>query len=115
MATKIMLVRHAEKPSDNGSVRGVDENGSRDPNELTVRGWQRAGALVRFFAPPNGGFSHPALATPETIFACAPNGHEEGSRSVHTVEPLAKFLNKTVNLSFVKGAEDKLVRAATAT
>lgn len=115
MATKIMMIRHGEKPSNDGSVHGVDENGSHDPNELTVRGWQRAGALVRFFAPPNAAFSNPALATPATIFACAPNGHAESVRSEHTVEPLAKFLNKAVNLGFEKGAEDKLVRAVTGT
>ena len=30
MATKIMIIRHGEKPSTNGSVHGVDENGSHD-------------------------------------------------------------------------------------
>jgi broad specificity phosphatase PhoE len=81
VATKIMFIRHGEKPDDNGSVRAVDENGAHDPNELTVRGWQRAGALVRFFAPPNGKFSHPALATPTTLFAAAAHGHTKIVRS----------------------------------
>ncbi|MCU1291717.1 MAG: hypothetical protein JWP08_567 [Bryobacterales bacterium] len=115
MATKIMIIRHGEKPSDDGSVHGVDENGSHDPDELTVRGWQRAGALVRFFAPPNGTFSHPALATPTAIFAPAASGHAKSVRSQHTVQPLARYLNRPIDLHHERGDEDKLVRAATAT
>ena len=115
MATKIMIIRHGEKPSDNGSVHGVDESGAHDPDELSVRGWQRAGALVRFFAPPNGTFSHPALATPTSIFAPLPSGHVKSVRSQHTVQPLARYLNRTVDLHHEKGDEDKLAQTATAT
>jgi hypothetical protein len=115
MAKKIMIIRHAEKPSNNGSVHGVDKSGAHDPNELSVRGWQRAGALIRFFAPPSGAFSHPSLATPDEIFACPPHGHVKSARSEHTVQPLAQFLNKTVDVRHKKGAEDKLVQAVTAT
>jgi len=49
-AQKIMIIRHAEKPEHHGP-RGVDENGNEDKESLTVRGWQRAGALVQFFGP----------------------------------------------------------------
>ena len=77
MATKIMIIRHGEKPSDDGSIHGVDPHGGHDPDELIVRGWQRAGALVRLFAPPNGAFSDHALATPENIFACGPNDRRQ--------------------------------------
>jgi broad specificity phosphatase PhoE len=111
MATKIMIIRHAEKPSDDGSIRGVDENGAHDPNELTVQGWRRAGALIRLFAPPNGAFANPVLGTPGTIYACAPNGHAQSLRSQHTVTPLAEFLKLPVNLRFNKGDEDKLADA----
>lgn len=114
MATKIMIIRHAEKPSDDGKIRGVDENGSPDPDELSVQGWQRAGALIRFFAPLNQSFTHPALATPDVIFACAPSGHATSVRSQHTVTPLAEFLKQSVNLQYDKNDEKKLVRAVTA-
>ena len=50
-AAKIMIVRHAEKPSDDGTILGVDADGKDNPEELIVRGWQRSGALVRLFAP----------------------------------------------------------------
>jgi hypothetical protein len=114
MAKKVMIIRHAEKPSDDDSIRGVTENGAHDPDELSVRGWQRAGALIRFFAPANGVYAHPALATPDAIFACAANDHAKSVRSEHTVRPLAQFLNKTIDLH-KKGAEDKLVQAVIAT
>lgn len=110
-----MIIRHGEKPSDDDSVRGVDENGAHDPNELTVRGWQRAGALVRFFAPPNGTFSHPALARPTALFAPAAHGHVKSVRSAHTIQPLAQYLNKTIDLRFERGDEHKLVKTVTAT
>jgi len=115
MATKIMIIRHGEKPSDDHSIRGVAEDGAHDPNELSVRGWQRAGALIRLFAPPNGHFGHAALETPDAIFACAPDEHTKSVRSEHTVLLLAQFLNKAVDLHHRKGAEDKLVAAVTAT
>ena len=62
-ATKIMIIRHAERPPDDGLIHGVNMSGTKDPEELTVRGWQRAGALVRFFAPANGHFVNAQLAT----------------------------------------------------
>lgn len=114
MATKIMLIRHAEKPDKDGSIRGVDETGAHDPSELSIRGWQRAGALVRFFAPPARAFSHPALATPDVIFACSPNDHAKSVRSAHTVELLARFLNQDINLDHSVGAEEGVARAASA-
>ena len=113
MANKIMLIRHGEKPNDSGSVRGIDESGSHDPADLSVRGWQRAGALVHFFAPPRGAFANAALATPDLMFAAAPNQHTKSIRSVHVVQPLAQFLGKKVKLDFSVGDEDKLVPAVT--
>jgi hypothetical protein len=56
-ANKIMVIRHAEKPDDSGTVFGVTTEGLQDPEELTVRGWQRAGALATF--------SHPQMPTSE--------------------------------------------------
>jgi hypothetical protein len=50
-ATKIMIVRHAERPPDDGSIDGVSQSGAKDPKDLIVRGWQRAGALFAFLRP----------------------------------------------------------------
>jgi hypothetical protein len=65
-----MLIRHAERPNADKSIRGVTPEGVKNKEELTVRGWQRAGALVRFFAPRDNRFDHLALARPEHLFAC---------------------------------------------
>ena len=68
-ASKIMIIRHAEKPDDAGTVFGVTIEGHQDPEELTVRGWQRAGALATFFAPPDAHFRDQRIEKPVTIFA----------------------------------------------
>ena len=110
--TKIMIIRHAEKPSKDGSIVGISDKGNPDPEELTVRGWQRAGALVRFFAPASNQFSHPALAKPDVIFASRVAPHSKSFRAQHTVSVLAAFLGIDLNLSHAKGEEDALVTDA---
>ena len=35
----IMIIRHAEKPSEDGSIHGVDVTGQANSEELSVRGW----------------------------------------------------------------------------
>ena len=103
MAQQIMVVRHAEKPDATGNERGLDEHGHDDPRGLTVRGWQRAGALVRFFAPLEGQrFTAGLLATPKAIFAVAP--HASSQRPTLTVQPLGQLLGLTVDSRF--GSED---------
>jgi broad specificity phosphatase PhoE len=109
-ATRIMLIRHAEKPDDKDG--GVDQKGNADKHDLIVRGWQRAGALVQFFAgpsEPNGPIERPA-----TIFATEPATGSESKRPLHTVTPLAKFLNLNVDSTIAEGSEDALVKAAIA-
>lgn len=113
-ATKIMLIRHAEKPSDDGSVAGVSPAGQTDPDALVVRGWQRAGALVRFFAPLHGAFADQRLATPDVIFASSVAKHGKSWRPKQTVLELASALRLTLDLRFAKGDEAGLVESATA-
>jgi broad specificity phosphatase PhoE len=102
-----MVIRHAEKPDDKDG--GVDPKGNPDKHDLIVRGWERAGALVQFFANPNGPIKRPA-----TIFATEPSTGSDSKRPLHTVTPLAKFLNLNIDSSIVEGSEDALVRAASA-
>jgi hypothetical protein len=92
-ATKIMIIRHAEKPErqDEGPS-GVSLEGVHDPEELIVPGWQRAGALARFFAPRDGHFVDVQLATPQVIFASKIAHHSHSLRPKHTVQPLADLL-----------------------
>jgi len=108
-AIKIMIVRHAEKPSDDGSISGVSQAGTQDPEELVVRGWQRSGALPRFFDPLNGQFVNPKLATPYVIFASAVAHHSKSLRPQHTVLTLADLLGLRLVLDHAKGDEAALV------
>lgn len=112
MANKIMIIRHAEKPDKRDSIRGVSPRGKSSKNELSPRGWQRSGALVRFFNPLNGKFAHPALAKPGAIFASAPSGHVKSKRPEHTVLAVAQSLGKRVNKRYSKGEEDRLLKDA---
>jgi hypothetical protein len=115
MANKIMIVRHGEKPDKDETIHGVNPEGEHDKNELSTKGWQRSGALIRFFNPLHGQFAHPALAKPDAVFAAAPSGHIQSQRSRHTVQAVAESLGLKVNLKHPKGEEKKLVEDAMAT
>jgi hypothetical protein len=106
---KIMIIRHAEKPKADGTDAGVSPEGVPDPEELTVRGWQRSGALIRFFAPVGRQFSHVEIVTPDLIFASAVAHHSKSLRPHHTVLALADFLGQKLVLKHPKGDEDALV------
>jgi hypothetical protein len=117
-ATKIMILRHAEKPPTTPPPHGVDANGQHDKESLTARGWQRAGALVSLFAPSRGPLQDPHLATPRFIFASnAIKGSDSDSmRPQETVMPLAQKLRDAVstNFDFCKGEEEPMAAAALA-
>lgn len=107
---QVMFIRHGEKPSADGSVSGVTFDGAPSPDELSVRGWQRAGALVRFFAPMAGGMT-PGISTPTQLFAPEPTVHVPSRRSGQTLTPLAELLGLTVCADFSKGQEADLAAA----
>jgi hypothetical protein len=115
MAKKIMIIRHGEKPDKKEAVKGVSQTGAKSKQELSPRGWQRSGALVRFFNPVDGAtFSHPALVRPDMIIAEDPKGHIKSERPLHTVLALAQSLHKNVFRRYTKGQEQALVRFLTA-
>lgn len=116
----ILVIRHAEKPEAAGD-NGIDATGAEDPESLTPRGWQRAGAWAELFAPSLG--QQPALPKPTAIFASAPASHAEiaaaggGSKSrrpLETITPLAAKLGIRIDLHFAKGAEADLAAAISA-
>ncbi len=109
MTRKIMVIRHAEKPDDAGRERGVDEHGIEDSRGLTVRGWQRAGALVRFFAPVQGCWHHPALEKPSAVFAVKPNASSR--RPLLTAQPLASELGLPIDARFASQEVAELLAA----
>lgn len=110
MPPKIMIIRHAEKP-EHGKPYGLRMSGEVDAESLTTRGWQRAGALARLFAPVDGRFADAALATP-TAIAAARADHKGGGasrRPKQTVRPLAALLGLEIDVRFPKGEETALV------
>ncbi|MEN3325494.1 MAG: hypothetical protein V7638_301, partial [Acidobacteriota bacterium] len=103
-AVKVMVIRHAEKPTSD--TYGVTLEGKRESESLTVRGWQRAGALVSFFAPANNSFNDPALAQPQYLFASRPKKRNGSRRSVETLTPLAEKLALRINSKFPRSESE---------
>ncbi|MGA8574458.1 MAG: hypothetical protein WB609_02070 [Candidatus Cybelea sp.] len=114
--TKIMVIRHAERPRHKNNEFGVDPTGQScgiaANKHLSVQGWQRAGALITLFVPPWGPKAH--LATPATLFAsnpvagATPNSDAvedvPSQRPAETLGPLQKRLGlpSGVNTTFSK-------------
>ena len=126
-ATKIMVIRHAEKPgSYNGAqYAGVNNlgtiTGDNGAKHLVTLGWERAGALITLFAPPWGPKT-PSLATPQFLFASDPiakdddNTSDEGpsERPYETLTALAGKLGLTIDTGHRKSHYAKMVTSALA-
>jgi hypothetical protein len=120
--SKIMLIRHGEKPPVNPGTNGpfdVQENGKHGHGKsLIVAGWQRAGALNAFFAPRKGKPAKKKIARPDYIYAADPNG--ESRRPWETVMPLAAWVGfrqgtPQFNTHYdIAGGEPHLVRSVLA-
>jgi phosphohistidine phosphatase SixA len=108
---KIMIIRHAEKHQHGSHDRGITEDGRPSHHELTVRGWQRAGALVHLFAPPGGLADCSVIHTPRSIFASDATRESPSLRAMHTAGPLAASLGITVNHDFAEEEEAALAAA----
>ena len=81
----IGLIRHGEKPL--GNEGGVAFDGRSDPTGLSVRGWQRAGALaVRFGGPLRSAF----FIKPTALYAAVDRGRS--LRPYDTLRPLSELL-----------------------
>jgi len=125
-ATKIMVIRHAEKPgsyngaqyagvNNLGTVAGVD-----GAKHLVTLGWERAGALVTLFGAPWG--PKPPLATPQFLFASNPtvkHGDDTtdagpSNRPYETLIPLAAKLGLTTDVCHGKSHFANMVTAALA-
>ncbi len=102
--TKIMVIRHAEKP--NGEP-GVMPDGTENAEALTAAGWKRAEALVGLFDPLDGRFA-PHLSRPERLLASG----SDSLRPRQTIAPLGEALQLPVDTTFLKGQEDRLVASA---
>jgi hypothetical protein len=123
-ASKIMIIRHAEKPDDKGAQPfGVTAEGVQDKDSLIVQGWQRAGALAGFFSSTNANLTTLDLAVPQVIFASDDHKHPTGAaakagsnskRPKETVTPLAAKLGVDIDKDYWLGDEPALAKAAAA-
>lgn len=111
-ATKIMVVRHAEKPIT--GFGGVELDGSVDTESLIVQGWQRAGGLAVLFRPARGSLQDPNLAAPNSLFAAAFDPTKHSKRPYETLLPLSTLLGLTIDDSEKSGDYDKMVTKALA-
>jgi hypothetical protein len=109
---KLMVLRHAEKPDKQAGIFGVTEAGVADKDELTTKGWQRAGALVRFFNPSLPENLRVGVAVPGAIFATPPTDDNPSKRPLHTVTPLAADLGLKIRSDFALHQEKSLVAQA---
>lgn len=109
LTRRIMLLRHAEKPDAAAGIGGVDLAGVANADSLSVRGWQRAGALAALFGPPHEGgrlqFTRPAY-----LFATAATPDAPSRRSEQTLAPLAQLIALHVSTEFQRGQEAALAR-----
>lgn len=104
-------MRHAEEPDLSRGFLGVGDHGERDGQALSVRGWQRAGALVALLRDADAGPG--PLRTPRAIFAATDVG--KSKRPQLTVQPVAAALGLKVDTRFgSEGDPQLLVRVAQA-
>jgi hypothetical protein len=139
-ATRIMVIRHAEKPDTyNGTAYdGVNAAGTvcgkSAKEHLVTLGWERAGGLVSLFAPPWG--PQKGLSTPQFLFASNPTAAPPDStpvstpddsdsasssdsagpsqRPFETLTALAARLGLPIDTSYAKKDYHKMVKAAVA-
>ena len=113
-ATKVMLIRHAEKPLGSAGPCGVSPAGERDKESLSVRGWQRAGALAHLFAPAGGRPQEPLLARPQFLFASKPKRQNGSRRPIQTITPLAEKLATRINCNYTRAETAEMLAEALA-
>lgn len=108
-ATKIMLIRHAEKPAKDAAPYGVSLSGDRSKESLEVRGWQRAGALASLLAPNNSHFQHASLAKPQYLFASKPLLRKGSRRPLETLIPLSQKLGLRIHYNFSRSEFEGMI------
>jgi hypothetical protein len=111
---KIMLIRHAEKHTPGSPDRGITLDGHHAAHELTVRGWQRAAALVTLFCPACGIPKGSPIETPRSIFASDATKKSPSKRAMHTVGPLADMIGIPVHHEYAEEEEAALAAAVLA-
>jgi len=117
-AQKIILIRHGEKQVVPPPF-GVTEDGDQDKHSLSVRGWERAGALVPFFRSPWAS----GILTPSARYASNVSSQKtlvdgedvaKSLRPQQTLTPLSLALSLDINIDWTVGQEAQLADAISA-
>lgn len=117
LASKIMVIRHAEKPftdKHGTNYLGIKATGKQDGESLIVRGWQRAGALVVFFNPFSGPLQNKQLSIPIVLYAAHPGSESYSERPLETITPLSQHLQIPINQQYGKADYKPMVDNAMA-
>jgi broad specificity phosphatase PhoE len=100
--TKVMLIRHAEKPTSTES--GINIDGDPDSSSLIPQGWQRAGALNGLFTSAIGPLPTPHFLFAPNVFSSDAPAKTKASassgtsrRPYETITPLSLKLGITIN------------------
>jgi broad specificity phosphatase PhoE len=113
-ATKVMLIRHAEKPTSTES--GINIDGDSDSSSLIPQGWQRAGALNGLFTSGIGPLPTPQFLFAPNVYSSDASGASDASspakhgssgtsrRPYETITPLSQKLAITINA--IPGSKD---------
>jgi hypothetical protein len=106
-AAKVMLIRHAEKPTS--TETGINIDGDPDTSSLIPQGWQRAGALNGLFTSGTGPLPTPDFVFAPNVFSSDSSGKSKAStakksgssgtsrRPYETITPLSLKLGLTIN------------------
>src|SRR5262245_10870449 len=93
------MIRHGEKPPSTPPPHGLTPEGNQDDkHSLTIRGWQRAGALMTLFAPVNGQFRQ-GFARPDRLVApeyTDPNTPAKDERTHETIDVIRQATGLTL-------------------
>src|SRR5260370_18654171 len=105
--TKVMLIRHAEKPKSTQS--GINIDGDPDSSSLIPQGWQRAGGLNGLFTSGIGPLPTPDFLFAPDLFSKDSPGQSKAAkkhgssgtsrRPYETITPLSLKLGITINLT----------------
>jgi hypothetical protein len=112
VAPKVMVIRHAEKPTGSVSPFGVTIDGNQDAESLIVQGWQRAGGLATLFAPGRGPLQSTELVTPQFLYGTSVGKHSSSERPEETITPLAAKIGLQIITKYLKGDEKDMVADA---
>jgi hypothetical protein len=106
VAKSILLIRHAEEPDSKAGIVGVAFEGNLDPDSLSARGWQRAGALAVLFGTSDGRGAQPELVRPTELYAAADAGRSR--RPEDTLRPIAELLGLPIRQAASSGDQRPL-------